>query len=99
MTPGLWVPLKPVSEETKVTDVLGKVTSGEADAGFVYATDAKSAGDKVHVIEIPHAAQFVNEYWIVAVKGGDAARAAEFIASVTGEKGQELLAGYGFGPA
>ncbi len=93
------VALKPVSEETKVTDVLGKVTSGEADAGLVYATDAKSAGDKVHVIEIPQAAQFVNEYWIVAVKGGDAARAAAFIALVTGAKGQELLAGYGFGPA
>lgn len=93
------VALKPVSEETKVTDVLGKVTSGEADAGFVYATDAKSAGDKVNVIEIPQAAQFVNEYWVMGVKGGDAAPAAEFIALVTGTKGQELLAGYGFGPA
>ena len=93
------VTLKPVSEETRVSDVLGKVTSGEADAGFVYATDARSAGDRVHVIRIPQAAQFVNEYWIVAVKGGDAARAARFIAAVTGTKGQELLAGNGFGPA
>ena len=43
------IELAPVSEEQSVTDVLGKVTSGEADAGLVYTTDAKSAGDAVEV--------------------------------------------------
>lgn len=44
----------PASLGHSVSDTLGKVTSGEADAGWVYRTDAISAGDAVEVIEIPH---------------------------------------------
>ena len=47
------VTLSPVSEESAVTDVLGKITSGQADAGLVYVTDAKGAGDKVTAIAVP----------------------------------------------
>lgn len=93
------ITLQPVSEESAVTDVLGKVTSGEADAGLVYATDAAAAGDAVETIEVPEASQHVNEYWIAAVTGGDAEAAASFIDLVTGQQGQDLLAEFGFGPA
>lgn len=93
------ITLKPVSEETKVTDVLGKVTSGEADAGLVYATDAAGAGDKVEAIEIPEAADIVNEYWIAAVKGGHVDAAKAFIDAVTSPAGAAALTQFGFGAA
>ncbi|MCZ9309005.1 molybdate ABC transporter substrate-binding protein [Corynebacterium uberis] len=56
----LGIELSPASLEQSVSDVLGKVTSGEADAGWVYRTDAAAAGDKVEVIDIPHAAEHEN---------------------------------------
>lgn len=89
------VVLQAVSEELSVTDVLGKVTSGEADAGFVYRTDALGAGDAVAVIDLPGAAKDPNTYWIAAVKGGDLEGARKFIERVQGE-GQEVLEAHGF---
>ena len=51
----------PSSQERQVADVLGKVASGEADAGWVYSTDAAAAGDDVEVIDIPGAEKFSNQ--------------------------------------
>jgi molybdate transport system substrate-binding protein len=85
--------LSPVSEESSVTDVLGKVTSGEADAGLVYVTDVKTAGDKVKGIPFTEADSAVNTYPIATVgtsTNKDLAKA--FIAAVTGSSGN---AGFG----
>ncbi|WP_284762894.1 molybdate ABC transporter substrate-binding protein [Arthrobacter sp. efr-133-R2A-63] len=90
--------LKPVSEESSVTDVLGKVASGEADAGLVYVTDVKGAGDKVKGITFPEADKAVNTYPIGTVgtsKNKDLA--AAFIALVTGSEGKKVLGDAGFG--
>ncbi|WP_104089613.1 molybdate ABC transporter substrate-binding protein [Arthrobacter sp. GMC3] len=90
--------LTPVSEELSVTSVLGKVTSGEADAGLVYVTDAKSAGTKVKTIPLGLAKPTINEYPIATVsssKQQDLAKA--FIALVTAKEGQKVLADAGFG--
>ncbi|PMC75450.1 MULTISPECIES: molybdate ABC transporter substrate-binding protein [unclassified Brachybacterium] len=87
----------PVSEEQSVTDVLGKVTSGEADAGLVYATDVRKAGDAVEGITFPQAEDAVNIYPITTVKdSADPALAQEFVDLVTSEDGQRALAEHGF---
>lgn len=94
------VKLSPVSEEQSVTDVLGKVISGEADAGLVYVTDAKTAGDKVKTIDFPESKDAVNTYPIGALTSSKSPdMAAKFVALVTGPEGQKVLAAAGFAPA
>lgn len=91
------VQIKPVSEEQAVTDVLTKVESGEADAGLVYVTDVKAAGDKVKGVTFPESSSAVNKYPIAALsttKNPDLAK--EFVSLVTGTEGQSVLADAGF---
>ena len=91
------ITLKPVSEEQKVTDVRGKVESGEADAGIVYTTDAAAAKDKADKIDIPDGG-VVNHYPIAqTAEPENPAGAQVFIDAVTGKSGQEILAKHGFG--
>lgn len=90
--------LSPVSEEQSVTDVLAKVTSGEADAGLVYVTDVAAAGADVEGIGFPEAARVVNTYPIAPVAGSDeAGLAQELVDLVLGETGQSVLRDAGFG--
>ena len=67
LTEKLGVTLSPVSEEQAVTDVRGKVSSGQADAGIVYKTDALAEGDAVETIDIAGADEAVNTYPIALV--------------------------------
>lgn len=91
------VELAPVSEESSVTDVLNKVTSGQADAGLVYVTDAIGAGDKVTAVAFPESAGVVNTYPIAALQHSKHPDVAEkFIDLVTGEAGQKVLNAAGF---
>jgi molybdate transport system substrate-binding protein len=91
------VMLNPVSEESSVSDVLNKVTTGQADAGLVYVTDARGAGDKVAEVPFPEAARAVNTYPIAVLKGSQNAELArKFIDLVTGESGQKVLNAAGF---
>jgi molybdate transport system substrate-binding protein len=91
------VKLAPVSEESSVSDVLNKVTTGEADAGLVYVTDAMGAGDKVTAVAFPEAAGAVNTYPIAALKTAkNPELARRFIAAVTGDAGQKTLTAAGF---
>lgn len=93
------VTLSPVSEESAVSGVLTKVTTGEADAGLVYRTDAKAAGDKVSVVDFPEADQVTNIYPIAPLQDSRNPQAAQaFIDLVLSEKGQQVLREAGFNP-
>ncbi len=88
-----------VSEEQDVEGVLSKVRLGEADAGFVYVTDARAAGPAVRPLELPRSVQAVATYPIGVVVAGDQETLARaFEAAVLGSEGQEVLRDAGFGP-
>jgi len=88
-----------VSRETDVREVLAKVALGEADAGFVYSTDAKTVSGKVTVVKVPAWAQPKVQYGICIVsKSGDRTAAQAFIGKVLSKAGQRRMQQYGFLP-
>ena len=87
----------PVSEEADVKAVLTKVELGEADAGIVYVTDVKAAGDKVVGVQIPTDQNVTTTYPIATITSSkNAATAAAFMAYVLSPEGQKVLADAGF---
>lgn len=89
------ISLHPVSEEQSVTDVLGKVRSGEADAGLVYVTDVRGAAGKVRGIDLPNARSAATQYQLGVVH--PSTQASDFMALVTGPSGRRQLERAGFG--
>jgi molybdate transport system substrate-binding protein len=87
-----------VSQETDVKGIVAKVALGEADAGFVYLTDARTVASKATTIGLPTWAQPPIRYEVAVVsstKRGAAARA--FVQRVLSKRGRVLLARAGFG--
>jgi molybdate transport system substrate-binding protein len=92
--------LNVVSREAKTKDIATKVELGEADAGFVYTSDANALGDKVKVIQLPASAQATAVYPIGVVSSSTNKEAAQqWIDLVTSERGQQALVSHGFGRA
>jgi molybdate transport system substrate-binding protein len=88
-----------VSQETDVREVLSKVALGEADAGFVYATDAKTLSTRVKTITVPARSQPKVQYGICIVSASThKADAQAFVRRVLGKSGQGKLAAAGFLP-
>jgi molybdate transport system substrate-binding protein len=86
-----------VSQETDVREVLAKVALGEADAGFVYSTDAKTVPKKVLVIKVPAWAQPKVQYGICVVsKSANKPAGKAFIKRVLSKAGQKKLHKFGF---
>jgi molybdate transport system substrate-binding protein len=88
---------KVVSQESDVKGVVGKLALGEADAGFVYATDVRPVAGQVSAIKIPSWAQPRVRYEIAVVaSSSNKAAARAWIAKLRRPTGGKALADAGF---
>lgn len=93
----LGVPLRPASEEQSVSDVIGKVASGQADAGLVYVTDIARA-EGVDEVPIPGTDAGTNGYFAATLQRSSSPQdAADFVAYLASDNAQAMLASAGFG--
>jgi molybdate transport system substrate-binding protein len=86
-----------VSQDEDVRSVLARVALGQADAGFVYATDARTVPDDVKVIKVPAWAQPKVIYAMAIVtRSSNKVAAQAFIKKVLSVSGQATLQKFGF---
>lgn len=93
------ITLKNATTEGKVTDVATKVTTGNADAGFIYTTDlaaAKKKGANLGSVDLPDVEP--NEYPAALSKTGASSDAAKKFNEwlKTSNEAKKILADYGF---
>jgi molybdate transport system substrate-binding protein len=87
-----------VSQEKDVKAIAAKVALGTADAGLMYATDARAVSTQVKLIPVPAWSQPPVRYQIAIVKGTTHhTDAAAFIKRLTSTAGRKLLVDNGFG--
>src|SRR5215216_6178668 len=87
------------SEEPDVAGIVGKLTQGAVDAGFVYVSDVRATGGKLKEIELPESLQPTVAYGAAVVKGAkheDAAKA--FVDGLLDGDGKRALVAAGFEP-
>ena len=85
------------SNEPDVAGVVGKVSQGAVDAGFVYVTDIVASGGKLTAIELPKRLQPDVDYAAAVVKDApNAAAARDYVEGLVGPKGTGALTEAGF---
>jgi molybdate transport system substrate-binding protein len=90
--------IKPVSEEPDVKSVLGKVSTGNADAGLVYVTDVNASKGQVQGVSFPESSAAKTNYPIAVLKNAPQADlAAKWVQMVEGTDGTSVLSAQGFG--
>ncbi|WP_127500341.1 molybdate ABC transporter substrate-binding protein [Actinoplanes solisilvae] len=91
------VPVPGGGEELDVKQVVSRVTLGEADAGVVYATDAKSVAGKADEVDIPAAHNVVVRYPASVLNTGEnPAGAQTFLDYLLSTEGEKILKKHGF---
>ena len=87
------------SQEPDVAGIVGKLTQGAADAGFLYTTDVTAAGEDVKAVELPAELQPSVEYGAAVVKGAEEPAASRaFIQGLLKGSGLEAMRRVGFEP-
>jgi molybdate transport system substrate-binding protein len=85
------------SEEPDVAGIVGKLTQGAVDAGFVYVTDVGAAADKLRAIRLPPRISPTVVYEAAVVKGSKHPdEAKQFVDGLTSGAGQNALRKAGF---
>lgn len=93
----LWTALEPkFVQADNVRQVLDYVSRGEAEAGFVYRTDATLLGDKVKIVLTTTGHTPVSYPIAVVADSKQKALAKNFIAFLFTDAAQQVLAKYGF---
>jgi molybdate transport system substrate-binding protein len=86
------------SREPDIGGIVGKLTQGAVDAGFVYRSDVEGAGGKLKAIELPDELKPTVEYGVAIVKDArNKAAAQAFIDGLLQGTGAKALKDNGFG--
>ena len=89
---------KTASLEPDVKGIVGKVALGEADAGFVYRTDARPVAGKVRAIELPRRSQPTIRYEGAVASSPESVESAQaFLIGLLSSRGRVQLRAAGFG--
>jgi molybdate transport system substrate-binding protein len=87
------------SREPDVKGIVGKLTQGAVDAGFVYITDVKATHGALRAIELPEAVKPSAAYGVAVVTGAKHPAAAKrFVAGLLHGSGRQALRAAGFEP-
>jgi molybdate transport system substrate-binding protein len=87
------------TEEPDVKGVVGKLTQGAVDAGFVYRSDVRAVGGKLKAIALPAQLQPTVAYGAAVVKGAEQpVLARRYVAGLVSGQGQDALRAAGFLP-
>jgi molybdate transport system substrate-binding protein len=88
------------SNEPDVKGIVGKLTQGAADAGFVYVTDVNATGGELRAIELPADLEPQVTYGAgVVTKAEQPELAEKFVGGLADGDCADALKAAGFGPA